>query len=189
MPANLPYHTFRFPLQSAAVFVKLRGAADYVEVRILTPAVGNGFGLKRAAVSAIFEGGENAPLLRDVTLHLVQSANTELPTYKEERLAQQTLFPTSRSVGRDMHNKHFLLVVVDAGNLVSEFSGDIYERCKHERCKLYRYLHADSLPQSRGDCCSISFWCRSKQALERLIIIALAVAMALSGALAKHYWG
>ena len=113
-------------MQSAAVFVRLRGAADYVEVRILTPAVGNGFGLKRAAVSAIFEGSENAPLLRNVTLHLVQSANSELPTYSEERLAQQTLFPTSRSVGRDM---------LDAGNLVSEFSGDIHERCKHERCK------------------------------------------------------
>lgn len=145
--------------ESAAVFVKLLGAADYVEVRILIPPVGNGFGLKRAAVSAIFEGGEDAPLLKDVTLHRVQNANAEFPTDDEERLAQQTLFPTSRLVGRDMHNTRFLLVVATADNL------------------------------SRGDCCSISFWCRSKQSLERWIIIALAVAMTLVGALAKRYWG
>jgi hypothetical protein len=124
---------------SAAVFVKLLGAADYVEVRILIPPVGNGFGLKRAAVSAIFEGREGAPLLRDVTLHRVQNANAEFPTDNEERLAQQTLFPTSRLVGRDMHNTRFLLVVATAYNRVSEFSRHVHNRCTNE------YLRPDSL--------------------------------------------
>lgn len=97
-------------VQSAAVFVKLLGTSDYVKVLILNPPVEDCFGLKKAALVVLF-AGKDAPSLTDITLHLVESTDDDNPTDREERPSRENFFPCSRKVDRNVHSRHFILVV------------------------------------------------------------------------------
>ena len=155
------------------MWVKQRGQ-DYVEIEATN--VVNGHGLKRAAIAEVFVTDRPAPV--DVKLFLVEGAGP-LPTEAEE--SDAAYFDPRRHIGPNMYGKSFLLVKGSQGELV---------RGELAFLPLLPALdHARSFAmQRRGDCCSITFWCRSNQTMERWQTITLVLLVAFVSVLAKGPW-
>ena len=103
------------------MWVKQR-ETNYVKILILAPPVNDGEGLARAAIRALFtvDGvGDAPPHVKNVKLYLVQNAAPQ-PSDAEERAAlRRECFHPATVVGRDMHDKCFMLLVAGENELVS----------------------------------------------------------------------